>query len=475
MEQIILLIQHYLWLSFFISKLQELAGEKPLGYTLDIAREFFGGRVSTLESVWQAGKLPFTKSEWARYCSGTPQHKFTTPLPNAYALRRLLNVDLPGNFHVMFLRYFEVGVDQAKVGEKNRSRMIFSEWGECAWKYVANNGGWEAFLSLSSLSDVKDSEPGCGDEYCTSADEVESFAQRVLHALDGRYLEILVEPKKEWEILWLLKRKDLQGQMNELLSSLVHHHLSVEKSFGRLGDEGVFVDVRTRVGGRESWPYPFGYVDNFVPKEKSGHCWGQDTIRCAQEAARKYPRLPVLHTCNSIEGAGYYRLTHGERNRQRFQCLYPVVTMVSEAGTCGYLLGPEESSVEMAKAVRLFSKRFERLRFVWRNAGKEVFGVLRYLRHDRDTERWRRTDAVEAFDSAFRDTKYASSTSDPFERTYGLKVLPIRETIIADLIDHDPQCLLDPDGGVTTNKYAWVTLFRTDAYDFCYISPLLVP
>ncbi len=164
------------------------------------------------------------------------------------------------------------------------------QWGKYAAALLEANGGWERFLSRSSLAEVIDFWPGCVKLPVRGAlhgSDWASFVQRVLYLEEDRYVQVLATPAAVLWPVWFFKDRARQQQLYRLRA--------VEGGRFTIGprlDEGrheIYIDVSTSVHQMRGTPFPFGFAADVVAarhaeRPEQDQVWSSGTVPWVMEA-----------------------------------------------------------------------------------------------------------------------------------------------------------------------------------------------
>jgi hypothetical protein len=211
-----------------------------------------------------------SKKAWEIWFCGKSVDKGESPLNSIYQCRSFYGLDAPNNLLQRLNKLLDMAIDKHKTIEAEARRgkkdskydRYLEQWGDYAIQLVALNGGWDNFISLESLDQIKDLWVGIQPPQAnlTGADR-ESLIQRIIYLDTDRYVQVVTTVMGSLYPLWFFKSQ----QRKELLDRIASQDREIKKA---LPKRDLYIDVNTQIGQMAGLPYPFGVADDLL-----AYCW----------------------------------------------------------------------------------------------------------------------------------------------------------------------------------------------------------
>jgi hypothetical protein len=211
-----------------------------------------------------------SKKAWEIWFCGKSVDKGESPLNSIYQCRSFYSLDAPNNLLQRLNKLLDMAIDKHKTIEPEARRgkkdskydRYLEQWGDYAIQLVALNGGWDNFISLESLDQIKDLWVGIQPPRAnlTGADR-ESLIQRIIYLDTDRYVQVVTTAMGSLYPLWFFKSQ----ARKELLDRIASQDREIKKA---LPKRDLYIDVNTQIGQLAGLPYPFGVADDLL-----AYCW----------------------------------------------------------------------------------------------------------------------------------------------------------------------------------------------------------
>jgi hypothetical protein len=211
-----------------------------------------------------------SKKAWEIWFCGKSVDKGESPLNSIYQCRSFYSLDAPNNLLQRLNKLLDMAIDKHKTIEPEARRgkkdskydRYLEQWGNYAIQLVALNGGWDNFISLESLDQIKDLWVGIQPPRAnlTGADR-ESLIQRIIYLDTDRYVQVVTTAMGSLYPLWFFKSQERK----ELLDRIASQDREIKKA---LPKRDLYIDVNTQIGQMAGLPYPFGVADDLL-----AYCW----------------------------------------------------------------------------------------------------------------------------------------------------------------------------------------------------------
>jgi hypothetical protein len=217
-----------------------------------------------------------------------------SPFNTLYNCRNFYALDAPNNLVQRFSRILEASINgyfNPEFDRESKHDRYVKQWGEYALSLVEKNNGWEEFIEIENLKNVKDDwfqanwqnndsleslsnkhwfeecQPklnGNKNREVVFADNPNSLVKKILFLERDRYIQILTSTVSTLWVLWFLK-----SEKNITLIKYLSKRNSKDIYLGRtLPKKELYIDINTCIGKMYGLPYPFGFADYAISQVK---------------------------------------------------------------------------------------------------------------------------------------------------------------------------------------------------------------